>query len=592
MQNLIQIPVVLLLIAQLASAQERQIKLLNPDGTPATDAKVVAVLLTPGGVVDQDLKPRQTPNDRKEPLAELVNDNGTVTVVDAKAIVASNEQGFLFLPASAFGETAKLREWARVELDVSSIPEEKRADVRLNVIWMNSIIGAPYRIWTNSIILVPSPPLRTEPREEFRDAFETNLVKIVENPDWRFQPMISWSHSVAVATQSLRVPPGEVSVSVTSKEFMDGHSFIAEMPPRGFSVNIGLWRVPSGEVTQIAMPQFGAVEGMMESKSDLPDWGKSGNEVTEIAIHPAETTPLPYILHPSNNLEEYAARLVSDEGFEARQSRTVSGIAAAGVDGKYRMDLVPVGTFAFGKLEKIKSNPNDGQAGELLMFIELAWTDYRVPSPYSISANETTTLDLLHAARPAHIVPPDSDPPSRPNEGPVPANLPAGWAIAYEERTRIVDGKEVRVTVPLLVQRRPTDPFQQADEFNAPPNDPAPRNVAGEGRFSNDDLHVPGPMPAPDAATLLIQNWLRAVKDPSDQTELRKLLQDHLQQEFDANQISRQAEIERLQQLIGKSKEWLDKRKQRREEIIKKRIDALMRHHVPVQPVFERDNLK
>ena len=94
----------------------------------------------------------------------------------------------------------------------------------------------------------------------------------------------------------------------------------------------------------------------------------------------------------------------------------------------------------------------------------------------------------------------------------------------------------------------------------------------------------------PDAATTLIQNWLRSVKDPSVQTELRKLLQDHLQQEFEVNQKSHQAEIERLQQLLVKSKEWLDQRQQRRDEIIRKRIEELLQQQESAKP--EKSDLR
>lgn len=120
-----------------------------------------------------------------------------------------------------------------------------------------------------------------------------------------------------------------------------------------------------------------------------------------------------------------------------------------------------------------------------------------------------------------------------------------------------------------------------------PRNDPAktpferPANVEVEffqpesnRFFSPDDTPVQNRKR--DAATVLIQKLLHTAKDPADQTDLRKLLQDLLQQEFDANPKSRQAEIERPQQLLGKSKEWLDQRQQRRDEIIKKRLDELM----------------
>ena len=97
--------------------------------------------------------------------------------------------------------------------------------------------------------------------------------------------------------------------------------------------------------------------------------------------------------------------------------------------------------------------------------------------------------------------------------------------------------------------------------------------------FGTDD--APSTVPQPDSASTLIQNWLRSGKDPSDQAELRKLLQDQLQQEFEATQASRKAEVERLQRLLLQSAEWLDKRAENRDEIIQKRIDELIQNSVP-----------
>ena len=47
MHKIIQRIVITLLCTQLAAAQERQIQLLNPDGTPATDAKAIALTSVP-----------------------------------------------------------------------------------------------------------------------------------------------------------------------------------------------------------------------------------------------------------------------------------------------------------------------------------------------------------------------------------------------------------------------------------------------------------------------------------------------------------------------------------------------------------------
>ena len=241
MHKIIQLFVVLLLTTQLA-AQERQIQILNPDGTPATDAKVVAVMSIPGGVVDHNLKPRQVPKVDKQPLAELVNENGTVKITfdDAKAIVASNEQGFLLLlSASDFGGKAKLREWAHVELDVSTVPEDQRADLTLNVMWTNSIQGTYVR------------PNMNQKNDPFIDEFN-RPEKIEPKLDWRFDPMITWTHSVPVTNQSLRVPPGEIRISLASKQPNDKAQLPSELPPGSYSATVGLWQVMSGSTQHIA----------------------------------------------------------------------------------------------------------------------------------------------------------------------------------------------------------------------------------------------------------------------------------------------------------------------------------------------------
>ena len=491
MHKIIQLFVVLLLIKQLAAAQERQIKILNPDGTPATDAKVVAVLAMPGGIVDQDLKPLQMPNVEKQTMKELVNENGAVTQGDAKAIVASNEQGFLFLPASAFGEKAKLREWAHVELDVSTVPENKRADVRLNVMWTNSLQGMFVR-----------------PKETamFPDRFTLDSASHIPQVDWRFDPLITWTHNVHVATQSLRVPPGEIQISLVSNQQSDDPGIPIEISPGAFATTVGLWQVPGGTVQRIALPEFGILEGMIltDTTSPLPDWGKSGSKMARFVLKYSSFPKPPPILRPSGSNDEYFSKLASDQGFNARRATLIHSMTTTS-DGRFRFPLVPVGSHSIGKLIDAPELLS-GISGQIASrFVPLKPDGDRDTTSVVVSVNQTTMVDVTDAP--------------------------------YSEH---------------MNQQVPNDNlFFEPDVYSTP------------------DLK-------PDTATLLIQNWLRTAKDPSDQTELRKLLLDHLQQEFDANQKSRQAEIERLQQLLVKSKEWLDQRQQRRNEIIKKRIDELL----------------
>lgn len=413
MHKLIQITIIPLLVTQLASAQERQIKLLNPDFTPATDAKVVAVLLTPGGVVDQDLKPRQTPNDRKEPLVELVNDNGTVTVVDAKTIVASNEQGFLFLPASAFAKAARLQEWAHVELDVSTVPEDKRDGLRLTVMWTNSIQGTFVR---------PETPRNA-------DEFSTEpAISKEPQPDWRFDPMIVWTHAVPVATQSLRVPPGEILISLASKQLSEESEVFAEMPPGSIATNIGLWRVPSGTTQKIALPEFGSVEGTISDQSMLPDWSKSGRETTRILLNPESLLGLPVILQPSGSRDDYFSKLTSNEGFRTRQSMAHNAVTTS-VDGAFRFELVPVADYSIGKLERMTDLPSGIPEPAPFRYVPLKTEKNGTAPSVSVVSRGTTRLDHIEfqSSTAAFSQRPNADPFTKPtDERAAPANLPPG----------------------------------------------------------------------------------------------------------------------------------------------------------------------
>jgi hypothetical protein len=543
-----------------APTQARDIQLLNPDGTPATDAKVVAVLTTRGGIVDQNLKLRQIPKVDKQPLTELVNDNGKVIVStdETKAIVASNEQGFLFLPSSAFGDTAKLRKWAHVELDVSTVPDDKRAEITLNVTWTNSLQGMYVRPEMN--------------RDPFRDAFD-RPEKVEPKPDWRFDPMITWTQSVPVMNRSVRVPPGEVMISLVSKQLNDETPFLV-LPPGACAAIVGLWQTPGGSVQHIVLPEFGIVEGAIKSDttSTLPDWSHSGSETMKFSLNHGPFADLPPILSPSGSNDEYFSKLASDEGFKARRDWAASSMTTSS-DGSFRFPLVPVGTYSIHKLIESRKLPS-GIPGQLAIVSVPLKPDGDNPSVV-VNAKNTTVVSVTELRQPAFV--PESLP-EIPGSG-SPGPLPTGAEVAFRETRRMIDGREVTQVIPYVVypqQGRPKDPIML-------PSDPR-ANAEVEKWVDPASLYEPDVAPAPDqktdAATTLIQNWLRAAKDSSDQAELRKLLQDHLQQEFEATQASRKAEVERLQKLLHQSVEWLDKRAENRDKIIQKRIDELIQNSV------------
>lgn len=550
-----------------ASTPARDIQILNPDGTSATDAKVVAVLSAPGGIVDPDLKPRQVRKDDRQPLFELANTNGTVKVIfdSTQAIVASNEQGFLFLPASAFGNTARLRKWAHVELDVSTVPEEMRADITLNVTWTNSLQGMYVRAQSIST-------------DDLRRRGVAHPEEFKFQPDWRFDPLITWTHSVPVTNQSLRVPPGEVMVSLVSKQVNDELQLLV-LPPGSCAATAGLWQTPGGSVQHIVLPEFGSVEGAIrnDTTSTLPDWSHSGSEMMKFCLNHGPLADLPPILSPSGSNDEYFSRLASDEGFKARQD-WAAGSMTTSSDGSFRFPLVPVGTYSIHKLIETRKLPV-GTQGQLAVVTVPLKPEGDNPAVV-VNAKNTTVVRVTELPQPASVPGTLPEMQELASESPTEADA----EIAYRKIRRMVDGKEVTQMVPYTVTRErsttsdPSNPHSKLphDEFRTEP--PRPFSQAA----------APVADRKTDAAITLIQNWLRSTKDPSDQAELRKLLQDQLQREFEATQASRKAEVERLQRLLLQSVEWLDNRARNRDEIIQRRIDELIENSVTDTPVGRR----
>ena len=80
-----------------------------------------------------------------------------------------------------------------------------------------------------------------------------------------------------------------------------------------------------------------------------------------------------------------------------------------------------------------------------------------------------------------------------------------------------------------------------------------------------------------DRATEIIERWLKSAPQNADRSDLMQQLETHLSAEFDANQQTRRAEIDRLQQLLEQSRTWLDQRQQQREAIIQGRVQELLK---------------
>ena len=76
----------------------------------------------------------------------------------------------------------------------------------------------------------------------------------------------------------------------------------------------------------------------------------------------------------------------------------------------------------------------------------------------------------------------------------------------------------------------------------------------------------------------IIAEWLkRSGKNESDLQELRQLLQSRLESQFKVNQDLRREEINRLQELLDKSRQRLEQRDKERETIIQKQLEELLK---------------
>jgi hypothetical protein len=347
-----------------APTPARQIQILNPDGTSATDAKAIAIktigIAMP--VVDTNLEllpndPRGKQSDRTS-MTKLENNNGTVSLsADAKAIVASNDDGFLFLPSGTDVETAQLRSWANVKIDTSSIPVDIVKDkLWLRISWSNNFCGM-------------------YPGNGLMDGVGFPAAKKDPSPDWRFDPFVTWCRDVKVSenTDTFRVPPGEVSVMLTDIDPKKSQR-------SGVSYHMAFGKTMSNKTTEIVFPKFGSFRGTLvtATKLGLPDWGQSGK--TQVATVPLGSkfpaqvdlhrrfgnipTPnaisvngKPIVAPTSQNWNHYADFLSTDAGFSVRTSGFGSRMAEVEPDGTFFFPLVAVSDYTLNRLTPVTSPP-------------------------------------------------------------------------------------------------------------------------------------------------------------------------------------------------------------------------------------------
>ncbi len=138
------------------------------------------------------------------------------------------------------------------DLDVSTVPQELRADVRLNVLWTNSLQGSFTRQMSTML---------------YSRSLRKQSIKIENN--WHLTPYVTWTHwNIAVENQKLRVPPGEISISISSNSFHENDSSPTAFPQGAFTSTVGLWRVSSGATEKVVLPEFGMLKAHLQSIED------------------------------------------------------------------------------------------------------------------------------------------------------------------------------------------------------------------------------------------------------------------------------------------------------------------------------------
>ena len=136
------------LMAQLAMAEQVQVQLLNPDGSPAIDAQAIAIK-TIGTRVDEKLKELPSlgkPLADSSGIAVVTNEAGVLKFEStALAVLAQSPTGFAFMPLPLAGREVKLRPWAKLKIDLTAIAPQLGQSQRLYVVWENCFAGYPPR---------------------------------------------------------------------------------------------------------------------------------------------------------------------------------------------------------------------------------------------------------------------------------------------------------------------------------------------------------------------------------------------------------------------------------------------------------------
>ncbi len=602
-------------VSSSALAEMKQIKLLNPDGSPAIQAKAIAISKL--SFVDNNL--RELPF-----LSQAATDTGTSPLIieggtlrfdsSAKALIAQSEDGFAFIPLPTRSNEVKLRPWAKLKFDSSKLNREAVKGYRPFVLWQNCFTGNAPRPHS-AAGQAQNDPFGSDPFAG--DPFAGDPFPQF---DWRFDPIVTWMTSFENAeSDTLKVPPGEVMVVMSREDLLAG---IGDR----MSTQLGSLRTYSDQLSTFVLPELGTIKGKLASDGGLPNWIDSGDSGTIVVAQ--STVPIPdeigklVKLHVVNLtskdiLDQLSQRYASAAGTQYRQAHSRGGAARVNADGTFEMTNVPVGSYELSinyPRHKMTDLKQLGDAANKSVAVELT--------------SKTLTCDvgeLEPISEPVKFFVPKPQESQVETPKPVDANGNAGESIeAAEERIRQALAKQVDdldfqgVSLRAVIEQLSTQvdvPIQfheqRLEEIKNSPDQTvsivlprmtlqsALRNILS--RISDDlaytirdevllitskkDAAQEQPVAKPQTRSMaeplsgeeFLQHWRTTAGTKSDGESLRRALKAHLESEFDAKQQARQAELARLRDLLKQSEEWLSNRQSQRDEIVKKKMEELLR---------------
>ena len=598
----------LLVISQSAFAEDAQVKLLNPDGTPAVDAKAIAIMKI-WSRVDADLKelPSLTMQMPEEGGTKAAKNEAGVITYDSKAIavVAQNQAGFVFVPLPLKGNSAKLRPWAKLSIDASVLDPQLRASRRIAVLWENCFAGYP-----------PRPSSMVEQEDPFGGP-------MVPKHDWRFDSFVMWSLSLeAKESQVVNVPPGEVTILISDKDV----STVDWQKP--FShVRLRPVRTRSGTEARSEVPELIAVKGELVD-ANVPDWN-GGKDNARFVFANQAGAPMPEEMaklftgldHGSGTiLDELASRYASEAGTKYRYGLLPQATVAVKDDDTFEIPGLPPGKYDLHLFQQ-----SGGSAP-----LKARGAKEETPIVFEVKPQSPTVhlgelllaiLDEPKVAADRLFAPEPTEDKRQPVQA-LPNEYGTDPVLAAEQRINAV---LARVADPMDYQGFPL--WQVADELQKTYWIPI---LVNEQSLAEEGISTDSPVTFKvgeitlqsalrhllasvsngltfvvrdevllittkedaqsglsryvgnsdteqlDNGATFIEQWRKTASDIEDRETLRKALQKHLEQEFDANQISRQEELERLRKLLKKSEEWIKTRQAKRPEIIQKKVAELL----------------